>query len=255
MRDDAVTPAVTLDEFDPRPGAALSPEDRASVLLTRVIDGEALAADWNEMAEFARLHPGIWDGVWSRLAAMQADREALSMVLADAVRVAEGVELPGPGAGDAGEVDAVQGPFAIRREPLRRGVRAWGGWAAAAAVVAVWFFGGLGDGLPLGDRWPGGQGSEGAVQSASMDPADLFERYLEAGRREGTVLGELNEPEVISAEPTPSGDRLEILILRSIVERRLVDELERVRHDELGRPTVVTVPVRGSGVVRVRHEF
>lgn len=202
-------------------------------LIGRVIDGEASADDWTRLGAVAAADPAVW----ADLAVAQRDRDVLSAAVNEAIRVADDLDV------EPGRIDGVQRGLTT--------LRAWGGWAAAAALVLVWL-----TGIPVRGGGPGAQsGLERAGFTPSLTdlaPDTLLRAYFDNGREQGSVLGE-REPIVLEATPAAEGDRLDVVVVRQFIERRTVDRVGRFAVDELGNTQARTVPA--SDVLRVRLAY
>lgn len=219
--------------------------DRRDELISRVIDGEATEQDWTALRSLAQSDPSVW----TDLTATQRQHEALADAVEAVGMIADGVEIP------EGELLSPHERFQRRMD----GVRAWGGWAAAAAILLVWFTGlpsPTATHSPLNGR--GGPGASTAglvpvVSSGEQTPDQAFERYIDAGRDAGTVLGVVPNRTVIDSRPTPDGSGIEVVYLRQIMEREIVpiDQIYRVGRDEFGDKAIV--PVEESPVRRTRQ--
>ncbi len=188
------------------------------ILISRVVDGTALDHDWAALEAIGQKDPALW----RELALSQRQHAALSSVVHAAGRVADDVDLEIPEAHVIGRIS---------------GVARWGGWAVAAAVALAWFGGLRSDRSDMNKASP----IPGILSpsSASDDPGDALQRYLDLGKQRGTVLGEMPAKVVIQAAPAEDNSgRMDVIYLRQIVERARVDDLHRVPSpsDELGRP-------------------
>ncbi len=207
--------------------------DRRDELIGRVIDGEASESDWQSLRALAQADPSVW----SDLTATQRQHELLADMVDEVGTIADGVEIP------AGELMTPAERFQRKMD----GVRAWGGWAAAAAVVLVWF-----TGLPA--PIAGGEGA--APTQASLVPTpviastpdEALSRYLDAGREAGTVIGVMPDKRVIESRPLADGSGVEVLYVRQILEREFVpaDQVFKVGRDEFGARSIV--PARPASV-------
>ncbi len=194
---------------------------REDILIGRVTDGEATPADWQELEALAAADAGVW----TRLAAAQRSHADLSRAVDDELTVAELVHVPAHEAVRAGMTTV-----AIRW-------RAYSGWAAAAVVALAWA-GANG----LGLRTPGL--NPGATTAGVLSPDELFSRYVDQGKAQGVVLGELP---MVMVESSPAGGaghagadgRVEVVFVRRVLERAYVNNLYRVGRDEHGEPTPV----------------
>lgn len=212
-------------------GRSVGELDRLDVLMSRAVDGEATAGDWSELSTLA----GTDGRVWRELAERQRDQAALSRAVQVALVAADRVDLQRVGAADAGRVPAIE---VVRGRS--RMISTWGGWAAAAAIVAA---------VALAPRvgFNAGTASRGATtpgptNTASFaDPSAALRAYLDKGQAAGTVVGEVPTRVLVDSKPIDGGG-YEITYLRQIIERARVPELYQVGTDDLGRP----VPVRAA---------
>lgn len=96
--------------------------------------------------------------------------------------------------------------------------RSWLLGAAAVFVLALgWFFG----------RTP--------APATPTEPAKILADYLEVGHRNGQVLDQL--PNVtLEVRPAGDGQSVEVIYVRRLVERVVVDEAWRLGTDEHGQP-------------------
>lgn len=194
---------------------------REEILIGRVTDGEASAADWSELDALAAADPGVWN----RLAAEQRRHAALEQAVDDALTVGELVDLPTWQNGGAATWSA-----------------RWSGrlgWAAAAAVALAWV-GTHRAGLQAGGAAPSNR--NGAPQQANLFPGGavggsgaLLDQYLDQGREEGRVLDELPTL-LVETRRNPDGEGSEVIYVRQILERATVREMYTVGTDEFGQP-------------------
>ena len=207
-------------------------------LITRVIDGEATPGDWARLSRLASADQGLW----AEIAERQADRDALAVAVEHAVRVADAIEADGPWPGRA-EPE--------RFGPTWGGVRAWGGWIAAA-VVALFMLT-RGPVVTMPGAVPG-DGLAPATVTAGLDlPAsELLDRYIQTGRDEGRVV-RADDPIVLDARPAANPDRLEVIVMRQIIERRYVDRAPQFSRNEFGHIEAREVPV--ESITRGRPAF
>lgn len=222
-----------MDHTDETPTDAVPDRDR---LIARIVDAEAGPADWRAFRQASERDPAIW----AELGDAQLRHEMLCESVREAVAVADAVDLPLVVPDDA--------PMQRRLDGLAR----WGGWAVAAALLLIWS-----TGTPL---FGPDQGSgRGPVQQAGLLPAgpalseatpdQALERYLDAGRVAGVVIGEMPERLIVDTAPRDDGT-IEVVYLRQIVERRVTDRVYRESIDESGR--AVAVPVDASRIQTTR---
>lgn len=174
--------------------------------------------------------------MWTDLTDTQRQHEALADAVEEVGLIADGIDIP------EGELMTPQERFQRRMD----GVRAWGGWAAAAAILLVWFTG-LPSPTATQTTLNGSMNSAGlgpnpaALVNATPDQA--FEQYIDSGRDAGKVLGVVPNRTVIDSRPTPDGTGIEVVYLRQIMEREIVpiDQIYRVGRDEFGAEAIVPV--------------
>ncbi len=230
------TPNDTASQAEPRaePIVAL-PGDEQDVLISRIIDGVATSDDWVTFRAVAASDPTIW----GELAQTQHAHETLTDRMEHLIGCADMVDLPG-------------GLMCDRVMRSRTDLVArWGGWAAAAAILLVWGFG-----------WSTNRSaSESSSQVAGLidvnnpiisgaktfleeaEPEQAFDQYMNSGQSSGQVVGEMPEKIVIETRAMPDGS-IEVLYLRQIIERQIMDHAYREVRDDAGN--VTPVPVRLS---------
>lgn len=191
------------------------------VLITRVIDGEATAADWAAFRGLAENEPEIW----RELEETQCMNTALCAAVDHEVVAAGAVEL---GASE----------HAVFHQRVRT-ARTWGGWLIAAAVLLAWSLN-----LPMqgaGVAATGGIVPELGPGFIRVDePVDALRAYVDRGREAGTVVGLVPDVRVLEARAREDGAGFEVLIVRQIVERQQVDQMYRWTQDEVGN----LIPIR-----------
>lgn len=209
------------------------PGDERDVLISRIIDGVATSNDWNIFRAVAAHDPSIW----SELAGTQRMHQTLSETVEHHVSIADAIELPGG---------------LINDQPMRAKmdfVSRWGGWAAAAAILLVWFFG-----KPVMMSQPMDSTNQPAVAGIpgmgvslkNAQPNQAFDQYLSSGLNSGQVIGEMPERIVIETRPMADGT-IEVLYLRQIIERQIIDHAYREVQNETGQ--VIPVPVQLSPTI------
>ncbi len=201
------------------------PSDERDVLISRIVDGVATNEDWINFRILAAKDSSIW----SELADTQRLHDMISQCMQSDLANADRVELPG------GLID--DRPMRARLEVVSR----WSGWAAAA-IMLVWFFGQ--SDVPTIDHdlaTAGILGSSILLDQAKPDQA--FDQYLSSGQILGQVVGEMPDRVVIETRPMSDGT-IEVLYLRQIIERQVIEHVYRETHDEMGN--VIPVPVKLS---------
>ena len=208
----------------------LLPDSARDLLISRVIDGRASTSDWDRFRALAAREPEIW----CELAETQQQYEAVRGELAGVLAIADGVDLPG-------------GPIDDTHTRQRLGmVGKWGGWGIAAALLLAWSMG-----SPMFST-PGNSSSAtqtaglpvaglGGIGLSDAAPEQAFEQYMSAGQRSGQVIAEMPEQVVVETTPMPDGS-IEVLYLRQVIERRVIDQAYKQVHDDAGN--TIAVPVR-----------
>lgn len=215
-------------------------ESREDILIGRVTDGEASAADWAEIEALAAADAGVW----TRLACAQRAHAALTAAVDDELTVAELVSLPDPAvmarAGDE-RTRSMQHP-SVRW-------RAYSGWAAAAMLALAWAGAGKW-GTPGGAR--GVTAGPGDI-AATLAPDALLQKYVDKGRADGRVLMEL--PLVmVESGPAPDGKGTQVVYMRRLLEQTTVTGVYEVGRDETGQflPVPSQAPAMQGGARGVR---
>src|SRR5262245_20793344 len=196
--------------------------ENIDILITRAVDGQASQADWAALESLAQREPGVWRD----LAMAQRDHQLLSAAVGRAVGVAGSVEVPS--LSEAG----VEPPGARAMFLRTRTVATWGGWAAAAAVALAFVANRAGQNQP-----PQMAGAGPAITTA----ADALSRYLDQGKQEGTVIGEVPGRVLVDTSKAPDGNGYTVIYLRQIVERTHVPDLYKISSDEAGFPSPVRI--------------
>lgn len=195
------------------------------LLISRVIDGRAGAGDWKSLRALAESDPGVWRD----LEESQQMHESLCAEVSAACAAAERID-----------VDVHRHQAGLSRRLSIAG--AWGGWLAAAAVGLAWTLG-----MPLGSDGSSVIGSVvptlGPEYVRIETPEDALRTYLQRGRDDGSVLGLVSDPRVLETRALPDGSGVEVLYVREIVERRLIEQVFRLSQDEAGNVRPVQVRI------------
>ena len=184
-----------------------------SLVIAQIVDGDAGAGEWDELSALGADDPAIW----RRLADSLRDHKSFARAVNASVAQAEMVELPAV-------PQQTARPKSVLRFPTWP---SWSGWAVAAMVTLA------ATGYMLMNE------SQTGMTAAQSTP-DLLQAYLDQGRQEQSVIGELPERVLIDMQPSATGTGYDLLYLRPILERTHVPDLYRYEgRDELGRPTLV----------------
>ncbi len=191
------------------------------LLVSRVIEPDATSAQWDELMAAAEADPDLWQRTVQTL----RDQQAITRAVNASVAIAEGVSSrqdrrPGRNV----EVD---------RSPLGRPqLSRWSGWAVAALVALAWVSG-------LSNFGSNGAMTAG-IGPSTLTAAEHLENYKTQGRREGRVFDEVPEKILVQTRPSPTGDGIEIIFIRQILERTTLPGLYHYQgEDESGRPSLV----------------
>jgi hypothetical protein len=196
-------------------------EVNRDVLLSAGVGGDADDVQWSRIVERAHADHGFaLDFV-----RQSRDRVALERLLA---RATERRAVP------------TNAPIIVRHAPpVAARFGGWTGWLVAAALLGLWFHGGI---------------------RAPQPPERSGSPILDVVHREATAQGgnalddrfseELPHRMLIEARPMPDGSGTELIYLRQLIERRVVPELYRLDgQNELGQPSLVRyVPSSGGSV-------
>ena len=197
--------------------------EREHLLVSRVIELDATAKEWDELTAAAEADPNLWRQTVQTL----RDHHAFARAVDASVAIADDVSTT-PRTSRLEHRPSV-GPAPSERRQLLR----WSGWAVAALVALAWVSG-------LSNVQPTGNEYQAAIGSQVVSAADLLERYLVQGRREGRVFDEVPEKIFVQSRPSPTGDAVEVIFIRQILERMTLPDLYQYQgEDESGRPTLV----------------
>lgn len=222
---------------------------REEMLLNEILDGGAIDRQWSQWSELAERDTALW----RRLAEAQRDQLALERAMAQAAHVAESSTARSIG---SAETDSCDDRPVIATLPPRHGqprlaaLRAWTGWAVAAAlviVVAVMQLRG-----PIGAAEPMVEPAvhnDNRPAAGEMTAEQAFQQYLARGREAGTVVGELPTRVLLDAQPSETGIGYDVTYLRQVKERATVPDLyEVVGQDDHGRAQLASYePRTGAG--------
>ena len=189
-------------------------DGREEILFHRVLEGTASPEEWIQLEVRAQADPSLWE----RLGHTFRVESRLAGELSQALRVADGVELP---------------------RPAGIGWRSPGvGWAAALLVGALWV------GTALVGRDLSTEPSTLLVEASPLDT--VLDEYVTRGIEQGRVIASL--PRItLDARPTEDGRLLEVLFLRRLLEREVVDHAYELEQDEHG--VSVAVPVNWASAL------
>ena len=197
--------------------------ENEQLMVSRVIEPDATSEQWDELTAAASSNPTLW----RRTAEALRDHQAMTRAVNGSIAIADDVSTTARTSRRVHRL-AVDSAPSERRQLLR-----WSGWAVAALVALAWVSG-------LSNVQPTGNGYQAGIGSQVLSAADLLDRYLVQGRREGRVFDEVPEKIFVQSRPSPTGDAVEVIFIRQILERTTMPGLYHYQgEDELGRPTFV----------------
>lgn len=207
---------------------------RNDILISRAIDGDATAVEWDELTALAGRNPAVW----RTLAMSLREHHALTRAVNAGVAVADVIEMPAAAA--PGLAASTIEPRSARQSAVLARIGGWSGWAVAAIFTIAWVAGIL----SLVQNQSVAPNTAGPVLSTAQlggsNASELLDAYLDRGRQEQSVIAELPERVLLETRPLESGKGYELLYLRQILERTVVPDLyEFHSQDEMGRPTLV----------------
>lgn len=199
------------------------------MLLNEIVSNESIERQWSQWCAAAEADPALW----RRLAEAQRDELALVRSMNCAASIADDVDAPDP---DDVEIETIHG---VHADGPRRSFFTWAGWALAATVMIV---GGVWK-MQMQSAHTAQSTSTPNINTASLVPTtdDLRKQWLETGKEQGTVIGELPQRIVLEARPAENGIGYEVTFVRQIQERMRVPDLyQMVGRDDTGRPQLVS---------------
>jgi hypothetical protein len=190
------------------------------MLISRVVDGLATDADWRGLEAVGDADPSVW----RELAVAQRQHAVLCGLVGRAIECADAVETPDPR------------PAVIR---FPGSTWKWSGWAAAAMVAVAWMVG-----PRTADRQfqsPGPRLETAGMMPVSLAPEEHLQSYIENGRREGLVVGQIDTKPVIEVRPVKleNGTAFDVVYARVILERTRLPDVYRLTTDEFGTTGLV----------------
>lgn len=191
--------------------------EREDLLLGRVAERTAGAADWDELEARGAVVPELWERLALRLRDDDLLRAAVEPVLAIAEHVDVDVDVQVAAAPAAAVPAAWSSP--------------WVGWAAALLIAAAWAWSSVGDvaspqsAAPAVSEHAAGNGVESDAGSEAMVAEEAA----------ADVVGELPKL-LVSTTPTADGEQLEVLYVRRVLERSFVRHVYELGTDDLGQP-------------------
>ncbi len=232
------TPFDPLKSSPSSPGASPSPDAAPAqvsprdLLITRMVDGVAQESDWNDLGRIARTDASIFTDLAH---AHRIDR-AVRAFAAPLVAQADRVSLP-PTAADLDTTFPIEPVHVPHRSRARRAP--FLGWAIAACLALALGAEIAGVRLGLSGRNTTPSNAAGLVAPTFASADQAMNAYVELGKQQGKVVGEMPQKFVIQSQPAPDGEGLEVVYIRQFIERAIVKDLYTLGTDELGRTILV----------------
>ncbi|MFN9992772.1 MAG: hypothetical protein ACK54H_05445 [Phycisphaerales bacterium] len=194
--------------------------EELDLIITRVVDRRATAADWSTLESFAAKDPSVWKDLG---ATMRIDHELRRQVDHE-VRKGDNINIT---------VERIvrHGSQKPRSGSHARRIGSWGGWIAAAVLIA----------FSLRGANVESRKTDTSLAGFSGSTREILSNYLQSGKRDGSVVGEMPEKVLLNTTPAEDGGTY-VIFIRQIVEKVKVEDLYRISTDETGRPTPVRIP-------------
>lgn len=236
-------------------GQTTPPGHDRDLLITRLVDGRAGSRGWRTfkvtLPADGRLIDDIIDTASDQEALQEAMQEALAPHLARSAAMSlADARSTGP--------QPLTLPAAVNPTRSTGKVASKAGWAVAACLglmllgVIVRQTAG-----PLGG--PAGSSSAPIQQAAgigaglglgSMNSEQLINQYVQVGQQEGKVVSMLPQFIVLESRPVTGSDGKpaghEVLYVRQVLERAVVDDVYRLGKSDTGQPVLVPADMPGG---------
>jgi|GEM_PF-685423 len=241
-------------------------------LVTRLLDGRASPADWRALRDSALSDPQMW----IELIDISELGDGLGQVVKAAQQRATAVDVPGAvvqprltaaamvhGASSRERADGEREHHHAQSVPSFAGAAGFGatggdggrgrlrradrlGWLVAVLLAVGLVTMAVKPGSVQGLLGPGRGGSAASLAPLGLaSPDEAMRKYLELGKAQGRVVGELPQRIILESRELPGGGGREVLYIRQLIERAVVDDLYRFGTDDQGRPVVL--PGRSEG--------
>ena len=199
------------------------------VVFSRLLDGRGKAADWQSLRDLTSRDGAAWD----RLIGNAGDQDVLGDVVSMAGARAEACDVN----------DAAPAPLPFQSAQGRRADRAVRaarlGWLVAACMALGLASVSLKTRLDVPPAPSTPVHEAGLVNLNSLTSNDLMTKFKDRAIREGSLVGEMPERLVIETRPSGDGKGYEVLYIRQLIERAVVDDLYKLGTDETGRKVIV----------------
>lgn len=247
MQDPHTNPSeADLDRHGSSEINAISVFNNTDAFFGLVLDGEASDAEWRAFSAGADASPELWKRLaqHARLHAMlgkamgELDDSIVVTLPSTEQLSAQPTTDSGPNSFAAGVARVVRG----------------GGWIAAAGVALAWAVIHLafssqhndfshvasGDGNGNGIAAPQLRTVNGVIVNTADEALDA---YRTLARQSGVDVDEAPEQIVIEVLPALDGRSVEVVAVRQLIERRILDGLYRVALDDAGAPALLPLHV------------
>lgn len=197
------------------------------ILISRVVDGLAGDSDWQSLERLAESDPTVW----RELATAQRHQALLCGLMDRELQAIDHIDVP------------LERPTVLR---FPGSSWKWSGWAAAAMVGVAWFVGPRTNAPAMhqGAQTAGLIGDGSSIIPVRDTAEDYLQSYLDQGRRDGIVVGQMENKPVIELRPikVDGGTEYEVVYARVILEKTRLPDVYRLTTDEFGSQ----FPVRAS---------
>ena len=179
-------------------------ESNIDILITRVVDGCATPADWDLLEVSGTNDPAVWREL-ARATGQPSTRKRVRLGKRRRVRPWLNCRRrsgPRVRIGSRFRVQPGRGTGAGGRRPRRLTLAFVGRPAPASTDV-----------------------QPADVTAPSTSAADFLQQYMDKGKQEGRVIGELPDRKVLESTQAPDGKGYVVVFVRQIVERANVNSL------------------------------
>jgi len=216
------------------------PKPDPDEMIGLVLDGEASDAEWETFTAVADASPELW----KRFANFARVHAMLGRALGDIDASLNDVSLHSAQNVPSSPQATSAGTYSFA-SAAARAVRG-SGWLAAACVGLVWAVTHIASSHGHIGPYIAGNGEGGGPQYNGLlvsTAADALDAYRTLAGRDGVDVDESPEQIVIQVLPALDGQSVEVVAVRQLVERRIIDGLYRIAADDGGTPVLMPLHV------------